>query len=309
VEEAFADLVTSHSSVDTVVPVATRRWRRSPFATATRTEISATRHWVRKLQPDVCIDPQGVMKSAVVTRLSGARRRIGLARPWRRELLPGLVYSETLPGSTEHPHVVATNIQMVRAFGISPPRELPLPDGGWLRTLWQGRDLPKREKPYVVVAVAAGQTGKVLATPLLAGVCRALAEPRRPVVVVWGPGEREQAQAVVEASGADVELAPATDLVELARLLDAADLVVGADTGPLHLAASLGTPSLSVFLTTNWRRNRPLGRYTAVVSAVSDASVAATGSARARTMREISVEEIVDSAEDLLKTAASNDAE
>jgi heptosyltransferase-1 len=95
-------------------------------------------------------------------------------------------------------------------------------------------------------------------------------------------------------------MAPPTNLVELARLLDNADLVVGADTGPLHLAASLGTPCLSVFLATNWRRNQPLGKHTAVVSAVADEPASRTGSARARTIRSISACEVVESARALL---------
>jgi heptosyltransferase-1 len=87
------------------------------------------------------------------------------------------------------------------------------------------------------------------------------------VIVAWGPGERNRAEAVVAGAGNAAEAAPKTNIEQLTVLLGGAAVVVGADTGPIHLAASLGTPTLGVFLTTDWRRNGPLGPHTAVLSA------------------------------------------
>ena len=62
----------------------------------------------------------------------------------------------------------------------------------------------------------------------------------------------------------------ASRIEELAALLGHARLVIGGDTGPVHLAASFKTPTLAVFLASDWRRNGPLGDPTAVVSGASD---------------------------------------
>ena len=98
VEEPFRPLVEGHPAVDRVLTVTTRRWRRRPLAGRTRAEIAVLRGRFSELAPDLAIDSQGVLKSALITRCTGARKRIGLRRPWRREVLAGLAYTDTLAG-------------------------------------------------------------------------------------------------------------------------------------------------------------------------------------------------------------------
>jgi heptosyltransferase-1 len=76
--------------------------------------------------------------------------------------------------------------------------------------------------------------------------------------------------------------------------------VIGGDTGPVHLAASFGVPTVAVFSASNWRRNGPLGTRTAVVAAARTATDSPTGSARAQPARRVESEEIVAAARSLL---------
>ncbi len=268
VEEPFRPLVEGHPAVDSVITVATRRWRRAPFAPRTRAETDAVKTRLRELTPDLVLDSQGTIKSAWITRWAAAADRVGLARPWRRELLPALVYTRVLPGSRGDAHVVATNSQLVRAVGGEPLPKTPLPDGHWLleRSIECWPDF-RRNARYAVLLPGAGRPSKVLSSEVLAGLARLLAARDLEVLVAWGPGELKRAEAVVAGAGKAAEVAPPTNIEQLAVLLGGASLVVGADTGPIHLAASLGTPTLGVFLTTDWRRNGPLGPRTAVLSA------------------------------------------
>ena len=110
VEEALAPLVEGHPAVDAVLTVATGRWRKQPFAARTRAEVATFKGRVQELQPNLSIDAQGTLKSSLITRWCRAPRRVGLARPWRREALAGLVYTETLPGNSSRRHVIATNL-------------------------------------------------------------------------------------------------------------------------------------------------------------------------------------------------------
>jgi ADP-heptose:LPS heptosyltransferase len=119
-------------------------------------------------------------------------------------------------------------------------------------------------------------------------------------VVAWGPGERERAEEVVSAAGAGSHLAPPTDLEELTALVGRAALVVGGDTGPVHLSASLSVPTLAVFLASDQRRNAPLGERVAVVSGAEERLAAPTGSARAKPIRVVAAEEISAAVRDLL---------
>ena len=78
-----------------------------------------------------------------------------------------------------------------------------------------------------------------------------------PSVVLWGPGEQELAQSVVAASNGAARSAPRTEICDLVALCRHAALIVSGDTGPLHIAAAVGTPAVALFGPTNPRRNGP----------------------------------------------------
>ena len=212
-----------------------------------------------------------------------------------------MAYSRTTPGDENQRHVVATNIAMVKALGLEPATELPLPDGSWLFNSLRKHhaDLSPAD-PYAVLLPGAGHPSKVLNPRTLAGVAIDLAKQKLKPVVAWGPGERERAAAVVSHTDGVAELAPQTSLEQLTVLLGQAAVVVGGDTGPVHLAASLGIPTLGVFLTTDWRRNGPLGPRTTVVSGASESPGGPSGSARAAPLRPIASQEIISAALDLI---------
>jgi heptosyltransferase-1 len=300
VEEALRPLVHGHPAVDAVVTVRTKRWRRNPFSARARAEISVLKGRFRELEPDLTLDPQGVFKSACVTRWTKAPRRVGLALPWRRERLAGLAYTDVISGAPGRSHVTFTNLEFVRTVGeISPTSDSP--NGSWLLERVRGR-IPEGEwsNRYAVVLPGAGGAHKVLAEETLARLSRGLEQFGFDVVVAWGPGEESRARRVVEAAGQGTHLAPPTDLEELAALLGEAALVVGGDTGPVHLAASFGVPTLAFFLGSDWRRNGPLGRRTAVISGAESLPPGPSGTARTRPHRELSADEILEAARALL---------
>jgi len=303
VEEPFRPLVEGHPAVDSIMTTRTRRWRRRPWSPHTRAEITALKSRFHELQPDVALDSQGVLKSAMVTRWTGAPRRVGLARPWRRELLPGLTYTETIDGAVAGSHVVDTNLRLVRAVDGPPSARRP-PDGAWLLER-VGHRFPAGEwsTPYAVVLPGTGGAHKNLPVRALAEVCRGIAaDLDLDVVAAWGPGEESRAVAVAEAGGARARPAPPTDLEELAAVLGGASLVVGGDTGPVHLAASFGVPTVAVFLASDWRRNGPLGPRTTVVSGAAGSPGRPSGSARTLPIHPITAQEIISASLELIDT-------
>src|SRR4051794_200884 len=74
VEEAFAPLVRLNRSVDSVIPVASRRWRSSPFSADTWREIGAFRRAMRAQPHETVIDAQGLLRSAMIARFARGRR-------------------------------------------------------------------------------------------------------------------------------------------------------------------------------------------------------------------------------------------
>jgi len=302
VEEPFRPLVENHPAVDAVLTTGTRRWRRRPWSAMTRAEIAKLKGAFRELQPDVTLDPQGVLKSAIVTRWTGAQRRIGLARPWRRERIAAFAYTESTAGAAGRAHVVETNLEMVRALGQTPP-EKAVPDGSWLvQRVADKRPNGPWAPPYAVILPGTAGAHKIIAAATLAEVSRGIAGLGMEVVVAWGPDEDRRAREVTENAGAGVYLAPPTDLEELVGLLGGAALVVGGDTGPSHLAASFGVPTVAVFLASDWRRNGPLGARTAVVSGAATGPSGPSGSARLPSRRTIGSQEIIAAARGLIAT-------
>ncbi|MGD9252687.1 MAG: lipopolysaccharide heptosyltransferase I [Holophagae bacterium] len=302
VENPFIPLVEGHPAVDSVIGTATSRWRKRPLAAATRTEIGRIKTLLRELQPDVCIDPQGTTKSAIFSRWTRAPQRIGLAHPWRRERLAGLAYTERAEGAPAGNHVVASNLRLLEPLGIRPPVEAH-PDGRWLLEKVRHRaPAGSWDGPYAVVLPGTGGVHKVLPTETLAEVGRGLVEIGLEVVVLWGPGEEARASNVVTSAGTRVWMAPPTDLEEMAALLGGAQLVIGGDTGPMHLAASFGVRTVGVFLASDWRRNGPLGGRTVVVSGAAAGPSNPTGTARVRPLRPVSAGEIVTAATNVLET-------
>jgi len=299
VEEPLLPLVEGHPAVDAVIPVGTRRWRRGPFSARTRAEVAVVRSRLRELSADVCVDAQGLLKSALVTRWTAAPDRVGFARPWRREVLAGWAYTRTVAGSRDDPHVVASNLALLRAFGLEPPRPAPDPDGRWLLG-GASPAAPDATSPYGVLLPGAGRADKVLPVSVLARAASHLAARGIVPVVGWGPGERERADEVVRVAAQPTRLAPPTDIRQLAGLLAAAAVVVGADTGPVHLAASLGAPTVAVHLATSPERNGPRGARVAVVSAVAPRRDGPSGAARARSAGPVELQRVLEAIDALL---------
>ncbi len=288
VEEPFLPLVASHPAVTRAIPVATRRWRRHPVAAATRRELAAARAALRDFSPDLALDPQGLVKSALWAALSRAPERVGLDSAHRREWLAGVCYTCTLAPPPEARHVVDINLSLVAAVGRPAPFGAA-PDG---RFLLGGAAAGRGRGPAARVALlpATGGVGKSWPAESFAELARRAVSAGLEPVVVWGPGERALAEGIAAAGGRGVALAPATSIPELAVLLSGCAAVVGGDTGPVHLAASLGVPIVAVFVATDPARNGPRGERVRVLAAAGAA--AGRGSARAEGAGEVGVEAV-----------------
>jgi ADP-heptose:LPS heptosyltransferase len=109
--------------------------------------------------------------------------------------------------------------------------------------------------------VGAGWASKRWPVDRFADLARYLGERYHlPSVVVWaGDDERCSADQVIVNAGGFAHMAPATTLVELGALCQRAKLFIGCDTGPLHLAAAVGTPCIGLYGATSARRNGPYG--------------------------------------------------
>jgi lipopolysaccharide heptosyltransferase I len=212
---------------------------------------------LRRGRYDVALDFQGLLKSALLARSSGARRVIGFPARLLRERAARLFYTEAGP-APDGPHVLDKNLALIASVGVEDrsrrfPIEIPSSElpariterlGGVARfaLLSPGAGWPNKRWPPDRFAAVAAWLDR----------CHALRS-----VVVWGPGEEALAGDVVDrASGAAV-LAPPTTVADLVALCQAAALLVAGDTGPIHLAAAVDTPVVGLYGPTDPARNGP----------------------------------------------------
>lgn len=269
VERREAAVLQDHPTLDEVIVIDTRRWRqaRTPRALAALgRDVAAARRYLRAGRFDVALDLQGLIKSGLLAAATGAARRIGFDRRWRREPLGAVFTNESVVPPVER-HVVEQYLALLRPLGITTPRlEFTLPTVPTAETRMEewlaGAGLKPRQR-LVVLNPGAGRADKRWPVARFAELAERLAQDAGAhVVVAWGPGEESAAGAIVAGAGSAgprALLAPPTDLHELIALLRRASVMVAADTGPLHLAAALGTPCVGLYGPTAPARNGPYG--------------------------------------------------
>ena len=211
---------------------------------------------------DVAIDFQGLMKSAILARMSGAPRVIGFSIWHLREKTARPFYSEIgRPGNgpaDAAEHVIHKNLSLLGALGVNDGRiQFPLANVE-SRALAEVRSALGGERPFALINPGAAWPNKRWPPERFGEVSAFLQEVRGlSSVVLWGPGEEGLAGAVVETSGGAARVAPPTNLADLLALSRAASLMVSGDTGPLHIAGAAGTPTVSLFGPTDPHRNGP----------------------------------------------------
>ncbi len=215
--------------------------------------------WMRGVRYDLAIDFQGLLKSAVLARLSGARTVAGFVSRQLREPAAGFFYNTRIEGD-DGAHVVRKNLSLVGALGVtvrgvaSPLKVSPSAVPNQVRELLSlGAGVR-----FAVVNPGAGWPNKQWPAGRYGRIAEHLrARHGLPSIVTWGPRERRLADEVAAASGGAAVPAPQTTIADLVELCRAAALVLGGDTGPLQLAAAVGTPVVGVFGPTNPARNGP----------------------------------------------------
>jgi len=264
VEESFAPLLVGHPLIRRVHRLATKVWRRQGYGQSLRAGWEIVQA-LRAERYDVALDLQGNSKSGLFTRLCGAPLRYGFARDGVREWPNLLATNRHVPLTEEDFHVTERSLAVARAaFPGGSERSLagPLPVvPAAARAVAQ--HLLESETPETpLVVLHYGTTWTTKLWPLDRWCNLAAALQRRGVrpVLTWGnDAELAAARQILEACHGQAVVWPRGTLPELVALLARADLVVGGDTGPVHIAAAVGTPTVSLYRVTDARRNGPRG--------------------------------------------------
>jgi lipopolysaccharide heptosyltransferase I len=272
VERREAALLRGNPSLDEVMTVDTRRWRRLRDLEG----MGAALRRLRRGRFDVAVDLQGNLKSGLFTVATGARLRIGFAASRAREPLNALFTNRRVVPPAAARHIVDQLLALLAPLGGD-----PLPAAFWLPSDAEAEAAAESflaahglrgEGRLVVLSPGAGRADKHWPVAHFAALVRRLrAETGAGVLVVWGPSELDRARAIGEGTAA--VLAPPTNLDALLALLRRAQVMVAADTGPLHMAAALGRACVGLYGPTDPARNGPYGGGHRIVRATEGAMI------------------------------------
>lgn len=248
VEEHFAEIPLWHSAVKRVIPIALRRWRKTPFQAQVRSEWRQYRTLLQATNYDAVIDAQGLVKSAVfATRLAHSEKH-GYDRRSIREPLASFFYDQTYAISYQQ-HAVERIRQL---FALSLGYALPDEKGDYAiaRHFLQPSSLQPAstaQPPYLVFIHSTTRDDKHWTESAWRELIALTAPLGYQIRLPWG-NEQERLRAVRLAQGfAHVDVLPKTTLSQIAQQLAHAKAVVSVDTGLAHLTAALDKPNITLY--------------------------------------------------------------
>jgi heptosyltransferase-1 len=266
VEEPFATLLESHPLIRRVHRIHTKLWRKPGELGTQWRAITGLLRSLRKERYQKVLDLQGNSKSGLLTFLCGAPLRYGFDARAVKEW-PNLLATNrrVALGRFDH-HITDRSLRIAEsAFpgGVRPNPAGPifsLPDGAEPVSYSLSRqDLPRPKT--IVFHPGASWPTKMWALEHWQELARQVVKKLgADILLTWGNAfELEACRAIQRAAGGRATIWPRCNLPELAALLNRVAAMVGGDTGPLHLAAALGTPTVSLFRVTDCSRNGPRG--------------------------------------------------
>lgn len=230
---------------------------RSRLALAQQWQLAAR---LRDRGYQTCLIMPRTWKSAIAPALAGIPERVGFVGEVRFGLL-----NQWRWGEKALPRLIDKNAALALPDGAPRPPEWPVP---------QLRVPPEEVERWrqangigtgPVVALAPGSVGSGKRWPYYGEAARLLAAQGLDVWVVGGPGEKGLAREIVASGGPQVRDLTGTDLRNGVLALAAAQVAISNDSGLMHVAAALGTPTMGIFGPTSPYHWAPLNKLAATI--------------------------------------------
>lgn len=264
VEEGFAEVATWHPTVEKVIPIALRRWRKQPWQAIQLGEISTFLRSLKTEPYEQIIDAQGLLKSALVARLAKGTNNAccGFDRQSARESWASWFYQRPLPVARNQHALVRLRQLFAQAFNYSMPQSPPdygLEQRFASREKGSNQDASTAEN-YWVFLHGTTWASKHWPEEYWLQLARLMA-PHGRVIVPWGSDrEQQRAKRIAEIAPDRITVSSRTNLTQLAQLLAGAKAVISVDTGPAHLAAAVGAAVVVLYGSTNPQRIGTIGQ-------------------------------------------------
>lgn len=275
VEEAFADLLSGNPLISKLHTVKFKKWKTKPFSLATINEILTVRTGLAKRNYDLVIDIQGNIKSGIVAWVSGCRQRVGFSRAAAQESLNALFIKRRVAPNPADRHITDQYLRIAEASFDLKFSGLQLHTDVHTRPEddLAANELVKRYRasgPLFLIHTGTTWQTKFWHEPGWIELGRRIisAFPGAVLLFSWGnEGEYRAAERITTALGDQAVQLEKLSIMRLAALVKKVNLVMGGDTGIVHLAAAAGTPTVSYYRASDGLRSGPRGKQHAVVQA------------------------------------------
>ena len=257
VEHRSSEILRDNPILDRLIVVDTKALRRGLMSGET---LRAPRQQLRRLRAsafDIALDFQGLLKSASIARLSGARRVFGFSRDALREPASRIFLSKTIPIPPKT-HVIRKNLMLAGgALGIPTPEsaeDFSFPIA--TTPVHKAEAASVSQGNFVILNPGGGWPTKLWSVERFGRLADEIwSHYGLRSLVTYGPGERELAERVVAGTRSGQATAVSLSLKGFYELARRAEVYVGGDTGPTHIAIAAGTPIVGLFGPTEWWRN------------------------------------------------------
>lgn len=254
-DDRTRDVISAHPAVDRVHFFPRARWRRAlarPWTWfALARGVAALARELRAEHYDVTLDLQANLKGGLLSWASGSPVRVGFARGYCQEGNHWFNNRHVTP-TTWPTHLVDKFLAAAAYLGAGTKGagfRLPEPPDSTARVESFLREGVPGSYAVLHPGSSAARPDKQWASERFGEVARWLADEQGiRTVVCYGPAERPLAERVAAASGGRaIVMSPGASVLDLAALLRRAALFVGTDSGPMHVAAALGVPTVTLF--------------------------------------------------------------
>lgn len=260
VERRAAEILRDNPALDNLIEVDTKALRRAPVSGET---LLATRQQFHRLRVsifDVALDFQGLLKSSLIARLAGAKRRYGFHRAALREPASRFFLTDTVAVPARSNIIIKNLALLHEALGVAVPTDaanFEFPIGLRPEHLREAEIYAAQAGgAFAILNPGAGWPTKLWPAERYGALADGLhARHGLRSLITYGPGEKDLAARVVNSSKSGAAVAVSPTLRGFYALAQKARVYVGGDTGPTHLAAAAGTPVASLFGPTEWWRN------------------------------------------------------
>ena len=250
IEECFEKILEHNPYIDTIHCVNLKVLKKDKFKFFS--ELKKIKKYAQN-NYDVVIDMQGLLKSAVVSKILGPN--VGFDKNSIREKIASLFYGRSyfVPYTN---NVILRNMNLVSSsLNIEFEKNALAKKEVFLffskENMHKTASFIKEDQKTIVHILGSSWDSKIYPKEKFTEIINALEGNH---LLVWGNGD-EKAYANYIAEYTPAQLLPAMDLNELKALISKADLVIGGDSGPTHFAWALNRPSITIFGPTSSKRN------------------------------------------------------